>query len=225
VQKLRTVELVLDTTPPDLQLIGPSQVEVSCGEGYEEPGYLATDLEEGDITDAVVVSGGPLGITTPPGIYTLTYTVTDSVGQAAPERTRTVVVLEDCPLYVEYIGETDGPNIMRKTIMTGEDYTFAVRVTGAIGVVSYQWLKSENTKAWTPIPDTEGDAFTLTNLQTSDAGMYKCVVSDAVAVAESPEVEFVVESGLPVSSFWALCLLALALAGVYVALRGRGVTA
>jgi hypothetical protein len=226
IQRMRTVELLVDTSPPDLQLIGPAEVQVSCGAGYVEPGYIATDPEEGDLTPDVVITGGPLNAMTPPGTYTLRYNVSDHVGQTAPERTRTVVVLEDCPLYVEYIGETDAPHLMRKTIVAGDDYTFAVRAHEAIGAVSYQWLKSDSSKAWSPILDAEEDSFTLANLHSSDAGMYMCVVTDAVTVAESPELEFIVQSGLPASTSLGLVLTALAtaLAGAAIVQRRKGAT-
>jgi peptidoglycan/xylan/chitin deacetylase (PgdA/CDA1 family) len=80
-----------DPIPPELTLLGADTLSLYAGESYTEPGYTATDNVDGDLTDQVVVTGEVNSLLA--GDYTLTYTVTDSYGNAA-QATRTVQVKE-----------------------------------------------------------------------------------------------------------------------------------
>lgn len=81
----RTITYV-DTTPPSISLTGASELHLPVGEAYTEPGYIARDKADGTVTERVVVSGTV--DTNTPGIYVLTYTVSDSAGnQTVAERT------------------------------------------------------------------------------------------------------------------------------------------
>ena len=88
-----TVERIIaynDPTPPELTLKGEAQLSITAGSAYQEPGYVATDNCDGDITGRVKVSGS-VDIYRP-GKYTLTYTATDSFGNAVTA-SRTVEVV------------------------------------------------------------------------------------------------------------------------------------
>ncbi|MBI1318311.1 MAG: DUF5011 domain-containing protein [Candidatus Hydrogenedens sp.] len=63
---------------------------VECGEPFS-PGIVAIDVFGNDITDQLVVSGGPVD-TGVPGTYTLMYDVTDSFGNSARPFVVTVTV-------------------------------------------------------------------------------------------------------------------------------------
>ncbi|HET8738017.1 MAG TPA: immunoglobulin-like domain-containing protein, partial [Pricia sp.] len=89
-QQVRTVEVV-DTTPPVLSLVGHTVI-MSVGQDYDEPGYSAFDNADGDITGNVTVDKNLDTHTV--GVYTLTYNVTDSSGNAAEQQTRTVEVVD-----------------------------------------------------------------------------------------------------------------------------------
>lgn len=78
-----------DITPPTVTLKGDASISIQAGSAYEEPGYTASDNIDGDITDKVEISGS-VNIYHA-GTYTLTYTATDSYGNAATAE-RTVVV-------------------------------------------------------------------------------------------------------------------------------------
>ena len=91
VQQSRTVSVV-DTTSPVITLAGASQVTVPVGSTYVEPGYTATDREDGDLTGSVTVTGTV--DTTRTGTYTLYYDVTDISGNAAVQQSRTVSVVD-----------------------------------------------------------------------------------------------------------------------------------
>lgn len=78
---------------PELTLVGDVSMTITQGDTFTEPGYEAFDQEDGDITGDVVV-GGDVVDTNTPGVYVITYNVTDSQGLAALEATRTVTVEE-----------------------------------------------------------------------------------------------------------------------------------
>lgn len=69
----RTVRVV-DTVAPEITLFTNSAVFTHPGQPYREEGYIAVDNYDGDITDLVEVAVGE---------GTVTYTVTDSSGNAA----------------------------------------------------------------------------------------------------------------------------------------------
>ena len=80
-----------DPIPPKLTLDGDTEITLTQGAAYEEPGFSATDNCDGDITDQVAVSGS-VNIFVP-GTYTLEYFVSDQYGNTATA-TRTVKVNE-----------------------------------------------------------------------------------------------------------------------------------
>jgi len=92
----------IDTTPPEIQLLGDASVLVDCGSEYVDAGATASD--NFSITAQVTI-GGDVVDTGTPGIYVLTYNVADSAGNPAAEVTRTVTVADNC--FVEE-GAVDG---------------------------------------------------------------------------------------------------------------------
>jgi hypothetical protein len=90
-QKMRTVNVV-DTTAPEITLLGDNPLTLSVGTLYVDPGYTASDNYDGDITGSVAVTG--LVDHTTLGAYVLYYNVSDSSGNPAEEKTRTVNVVK-----------------------------------------------------------------------------------------------------------------------------------
>ena len=70
--------VTVDGTAPVLTLNGDSTMIVKQGDPFEDPGATAQDNYDGDLTDQIEVSGDV--DTNTIGTYTLTYTVSDSVG-------------------------------------------------------------------------------------------------------------------------------------------------
>ena len=70
-----------DAVPPEIWLGGDAQLYLPMGTPYQEPGYGAQDDVDGDITDRVQVSGEVNSDAE--GVYTLSYSVSDSEGNAA----------------------------------------------------------------------------------------------------------------------------------------------
>ncbi len=79
-----------DPFPPTLTLLGDGIVLHPQGETYVDPGYTVTDNCDENLVP--VVTGGPDVDT--PGIYELTYTVTDTYGNQATANRRVVVRAE-----------------------------------------------------------------------------------------------------------------------------------
>ena len=80
----------VENAPPTIALIGDALFELSQGATYTEPGVSATDPEDGDLTDQVVIDGQVN--TSVPGVYTLRYSVSDQQGLSV-SASRTVLVL------------------------------------------------------------------------------------------------------------------------------------
>ncbi len=74
VQKTLTVH-VIRNYPPVITLNGDNPMTLGCKEPYVEPGYTAVDVEDGDLTDEVIVTGEVDPYT--PGTYIIEYEVTD----------------------------------------------------------------------------------------------------------------------------------------------------
>lgn len=78
-----------DVVSPNLVLNGEKEVQIGIGKEFTEPGYVATDDCDGDITTQVTVDGS-VNIQEY-GEYILTYQVKDSYGNVAKEERKVVV--------------------------------------------------------------------------------------------------------------------------------------
>lgn len=83
-------------TPPTLTLVGQSSITINLGQTYVDLGATAQDLEDGNITANIVVTGSVN--TSVVGVYTLIYNVSDSQGLAATPVSRTVNVVNVPPV-------------------------------------------------------------------------------------------------------------------------------
>lgn len=82
---------VYDQTAPIITLIGDRNLEHPLGEPYVDPGALAYDNQDGDLTDSIIIVN-----TVNPnqmGDYTVTYNVMDKAGNPAVEVIRDVEVV------------------------------------------------------------------------------------------------------------------------------------
>src|SRR3990172_2332587 len=97
VQKVRTVQVVEvpvpDTTRPVITLVGANPQTVEVGRAYVELGATATDNVDGDLSDEIVIDASAVD-TGSPGSYSVTYNVSDSSGNDAVQKVRTVQVVE-----------------------------------------------------------------------------------------------------------------------------------
>jgi len=82
-------EPIIKPMPPSLVLIGFAEVTIVAEDPYIENGYVAIDFLGNDITDRVLTSSNVNRWI--PGLYSVTYTVTDDYGGSATS-TRIVIV-------------------------------------------------------------------------------------------------------------------------------------
>lgn len=91
-EKVRTInvtELPVVNHVPSITLLGSNPVTLTVGNTYTESGATSTDLEDGNLTSQIVMTGSVnTGVA---GTYTIVYTVTDS-GALSASTTRTVTV-------------------------------------------------------------------------------------------------------------------------------------
>jgi hypothetical protein len=95
-------------SPPILTLLGSSSPRVPVGFPYRDPGAVALDVGDGNISHAIVTIGSVN--TDSPGTYFLTYTVSDSGGLAADAVTRSVTVTDSG--FSQTISLTHGWNLI-----------------------------------------------------------------------------------------------------------------
>jgi len=95
----RTI-IVYDPNFPTISLLGQTPVTVEKNSIYNlsvDAGATAWDKIDGEITSNIVVDITDVN-TNIVGSYTVTYNVTDNEGNAAPQRTRTVIVIDSPPV-------------------------------------------------------------------------------------------------------------------------------
>ena len=81
---------VVDTTPPEISLVGEDVIRVDLGVPFTDPGFTATDNYDADMVSRVEVLGSVDAATA--GTYTLTYQGSDTSGNPATPVIRTVRV-------------------------------------------------------------------------------------------------------------------------------------
>ena len=77
---------------PSIKLIGDKTINIKLGTNYIDPGAIAYDIEDGNLTDSIKINGEVN--TDEFGSYTLTYSVTDSASNSV-SITRIVNVVPD----------------------------------------------------------------------------------------------------------------------------------
>ncbi|MFA8438056.1 DUF5011 domain-containing protein [Pueribacillus sp. YX66] len=93
-------KVLIDNEAPVISLNGDNPMTIKQGDPYEEPGATAQDNLDGDLTGQIKISGDVDTDTI--GTYTVTYTVSDSVGNETTVE-RTVNIVE--PFGSWYTGE------------------------------------------------------------------------------------------------------------------------
>ena len=102
-----------DPIPPEITLEGGENYVISTGRFYTEPGFYANDNVDGDLTEQVQVEGEVDWLT--PGVYPVTYTVTDGAENTAAVTRRVEVTAALRPQMVWpekktiYLTFDDGP--------------------------------------------------------------------------------------------------------------------
>jgi alpha-tubulin suppressor-like RCC1 family protein len=81
-----------DINRPLITLLGDSNVTISKGTPWTDPGAKATDANDGNLTSSILVTGQQVDVNVP-GTYLIRYNVSDMVGNEAFEKLREVKVV------------------------------------------------------------------------------------------------------------------------------------
>ena len=120
----RTVN-VIDDTPPAIELEGGEEVLLRVGETYVEPGVVAFDNYDGDITEKIIIADDI--DTAKEGRYRVKYSVRDSSGnEARTKRTVTVQRDEGVQAYITDYIKTHGYEVSvgYYDLVTGVEYLY-----------------------------------------------------------------------------------------------------
>lgn len=108
----------VDETAPELTLLGDTTMKVVARSEFIEPGFIATDNFDGDISDQVQVTG-EVNVNLC-GSYTITYEVSDAAGNVSTTE-RVVEVAQPETVYPEgniiYLTFDDGPGQYTEAIL------------------------------------------------------------------------------------------------------------
>lgn len=100
---------VADVTPPEISLLGNRIVTITQGSTYVDEGVSATDNVDGDISATVAIEGAVN--TEELGEYRLSFSVSDSAGNAALPLERIIRVVNDL-LFLQARIDTNGAEIV-----------------------------------------------------------------------------------------------------------------
>jgi len=163
-----------DTLAPSIELIGAQRVSVDVGQNYLEQGVIAMDDIDGDISSFVSVSNTV--DVTKPGVYVVTYNVSDKAGNSAPQVEREVVVKEIVLTKVLDIFVRDGENVIYDSVVN-------LPTSGVVNILDKEGesheVNSQSALALIYSISQEADApFLISNLQyysSMDAFYLKCI--------------------------------------------------
>ena len=103
IQSTRTINVV--DVPPVITLVGDKQITIDYGDIFTDPGAIASDYVDGDLTADIETNIQDLDTTTI-GSFILTYNVTDDAGISAEEVTRTIIVHDQFNPVITMLGKT-----------------------------------------------------------------------------------------------------------------------
>ncbi|MEM6525746.1 MAG: immunoglobulin-like domain-containing protein [Bacteroidota bacterium] len=121
-----------DTTPPVITLNGDATIEINIGEMFTDPGAMALDNIDGDISNSIVIAGDVVD-TSVEGEYVITYNVSDASGNAADEVTRTVNVITPnpfCNTQIQAFAGDAGSDIFI-SVFNVDDLTMRIEIESA----------------------------------------------------------------------------------------------
>jgi len=131
---------VTESEPPVISLNGPGAITMECGDTYVEQGATATDNCDTSVT--IGISG--VVDTLHPGVYTLTYTATDDVGNTASAQ-RTITVQDTtAPVVTIFGGNTLTAECGVSLTLPAATWTDTCAGNGAATVSDFGGLNTSN---------------------------------------------------------------------------------
>ncbi|MDT8418233.1 MAG: DUF5011 domain-containing protein [Lutibacter sp.] len=202
-QRTRTVIVAADAVAPVITLTGSVTINITVGDTFTDPGATATDDVDGDITANIVVAGDAVDVNTA-GTYIITYNVSDAAGNAATQKTRTVIVEAAAGTSGAYIYATSGMVTIPSLIDNwGSGTTINTNYAGdATYNPSIQLLSGTAWGDVSALAFTEMEAGILSNYSTLE---FKIKTTDyttiRVKVPEN-EISFNIADGTPLANGW-----------------------
>ena len=202
-QRTRTVIVAADTVAPVITLQGSATINITVGGTFTDPGATATDNIDGNITANIVVAGDAVNVNAS-GTYIITYNVSDAAGNAATQKTRTVIVTAVPVTSGAYIYATTGTVTIASTIADwGTGTTINPNYTGnATYNPSLQLISGTGWGPVSAVAFTAIEAGTISKYATLE---FKIKTSDYASVkVKVPEVEksFTLASGTALAGGW-----------------------
>lgn len=198
-----------DTAKPTISLLGNTTDTIPVYTGWKEPGYLANDIHDGNITTSVIVAGRV--DTARVGVYMISYKVTD-IDNNTTSAIRRVVVEDTTAPEISLIGKDSVYIYLNETyvetgVMVNDNYYSGLEavITGKVdttrgGVYQLQYCVSDSSgngpvcvNRWVFVQDTIPPTIQLLGASTisveqcseyEDAG-YSASDNDTVVVAEA----------------------------------------
>ncbi|THB72139.1 MAG: DUF5011 domain-containing protein [Gammaproteobacteria bacterium] len=164
--------------PPYIGLLGPQcnmsfclPIKMETGTQYQEPGYIAYDIVDGDLSDQVFTAGDSMENTSEEGIRFLYYSVLDSTGnQGYTSSYRTIAVLDP-----------EMPHIWVRPLEKRSLYEF-----NSYSYDHYTWRRSEGDSTYV------NPQFAVFDLKTEFTDSEQVNWDEAVTVTGSDEVDLTV---------------------------------
>jgi len=158
----------VDVGAPVITLLGATNVTIEAGSAYTDAGATALDNVDGNITANIITAN--LVNTAVPGSYTVTFNVSDAVGNAATQVVRTVNVVDTTPPVITVPVPVVDP-------VTG---TVNLGVATAVDVVNGAVAVSNNAPAAFPVGTT------IVTYTATDASGNTATATQTVTVAAPP---------------------------------------
>ena len=135
-----------DPLPPELVLTDGDYITITSGTFFTDPGFTAVDNVEGDMTDQVEVEGEVIWYA--PGLYELTYTVTDAFANQTVATRQVAVLAQPRPEIqtprgkVIYLTFDDGPGPHTRELLEVLD-RYGVKATFFVTDSGYDTVMKE----------------------------------------------------------------------------------
>ena len=164
------------TTEPVIKLKGARYIEISKGTNYVEPGYVAIDQKDGDISSKVVVEGKVN--TRKEGLYDLIYKVTNSSDKTASVTREVEVIDDEGNINFYLLGDEN------MTVIKGDKYV----EEGALAIDTEDGNITKKIKIKSNVDTSKLGKYTVKYTITNSRGTTKTLVRNVEVVDE--EVTF-----------------------------------
>ena len=174
---------VVDTTPPVITLLGDEPVYVEYGNAFTDPGATATDSRDGAVAVAATSAVDVWTL----GIYQITYSAVDAVGNEATA-SRYAWVRDTTPPVIS----TQPDIVAEATSATGAVVTFAPTATDAVGTPVVTTVPASGSMF--PLGATSVTITAIDSSGNTATGTFTVTVADTTAPVIAAQPDLVVEA-------------------------------